>query len=176
MPLFPAISHRSSAGWLQVLRTPPLRSGRKRCSRLLRRTGLYQKAAIGEAGKRWRRQCAKKTRPQRGGLESDIRPDLHGSPFRPAVAAPIPATFVLAERDARARPPVIVVNNYTGRRWIVVAFMAVPANWASAYNCRRCGGCGESENACARRHTQKGLVEWFHFGTPIMTSRQKNKL
>jgi hypothetical protein len=60
MPLFPAISHRSSAGWLQVLRTPPLRSGRKRCGRLLRRTGLYQKAAIGAARKRWRRQCAKK--------------------------------------------------------------------------------------------------------------------
>jgi hypothetical protein len=118
----------------------------------------------------------KKRGHQRGGLESNIQPDLRRSPFRPAVTAPIPATFVLAERDAWARPPVILVNNYSGRRWIVVALMAVPANWAGTYNCRRCGGRGRSENACAHRHSQKCLVEWFHFGTPIMTSRRKNKL
>ena len=45
--LLPAIWHRSSADWLQVRSTPPLRCGRRRCTRLLRRFGLRHKAAIG---------------------------------------------------------------------------------------------------------------------------------
>jgi hypothetical protein len=52
-----AKSHRSSAHGCKCLSTPPLRCGRKRCSRLLRRTGLHQKAAIGAVGKGWRTQC-----------------------------------------------------------------------------------------------------------------------
>jgi len=47
--LLVAMSHGSSASWRQVLRTPPLRSARRRCTRLLQSTVLRQKAAIGAA-------------------------------------------------------------------------------------------------------------------------------
>src|SRR5438477_12990627 len=60
-------------------------------------------------------------------------------PILPAVVAPIAAPWMFAEGDAGTGPPVIVVNDHTRTRRIIVPLVNVPANIAVADDgCRRC--------------------------------------
>src|ERR1700744_1886413 len=51
-------------------------------------------------------------------------------PFPPGIASPIAAAFMLAELDARARTPVVLVNHDPGLRRIGQALVGMPAHVA----------------------------------------------
>ena len=56
---------------------------------------------------------------------------------RPAIAMPIAAAFMLAEGDAGTRPPIVLVNDHAGRRWVGVALLHMPTCVAAAHDRRR---------------------------------------
>src|SRR5262252_5081083 len=65
-------------------------------------------------------------------------------PILPAVIAPIAAPWMFAEGDAGTGPPVIVVNDHTRTRRIIVPLVNVPANIAA------------TDNGCRRSHHRRG--------------------
>src|SRR6516162_4425316 len=90
---------------------------------------------------------------------------------RPAIAMPIAAAFMLAEGDAWTRPPIVLVNDHAGRRWVDVALLHMPTCVAAAaahdrrrgrYHRRgqdgRAGGCTEKYFG-NRRHCRRSFVQ-----------------
>src|SRR5690349_12618903 len=74
--------------------------------------------------------------------------------IRPGVTLPITAAFMLAEGDARTRPPIILVDDNAGRRWVGVALVSMPTNVPVADNRGRSGYRRRSQNGRARGCTE----------------------
>src|SRR5262249_5209695 len=84
----------------------------------------------------------------------------------PRAAAPVAATFMLADRDLRARSPRVPVDDHAGLPRIDMTFLHVPADIAAAGNVGRCRRCGQRQRRSTQRCGEKGLGRTGHFQAP----------
>ena len=73
-------------------------------------------------------------------------------PFLPRLAGPVPAAFVLTERDAWAGFPSVLMYRHMGVRRVGVFFFGMPTNVATA------------DNRCRRAYRQEGKDARAHCG------------
>src|ERR1700727_1568785 len=85
-----------------------------------------------------------------------------GLPFRPAIAVPVTAAFMLAECHARTAAPIIFMNHDACFARIFKTIVGVPAHIALTDNCSRRADAGQRQQSCAKRRAEQTLADRCH--------------